>query len=196
MRNIGLLLLFIITTVSFSFAQQNNTGFSIAVFSENFGLNALPQGSPLHLGGAIELEFTKKQNGIYRSTNNIELGYFNHSPIFQAAYLAWKPKYQWEFNNGFQLHSLIGLGYLHALPTQTTYSLEAGQYQATTNHGQPGGMAAMGLGLGYQFAKDSKAPVTLFFRQELIVIAPFNLYKDLPLGVNSMLKMGITFHPF
>ena len=199
MRNIGLLLLCVVTMATPAFAQtsaNNKATLSFSVFNENFGLSPLPQGNPLHLGGAIAIAFTKKQNGIYRKVNNIELGYFKHETIFQAAYLAWKPQYEWQFNNGFQLHGLTGLGYLHALPTQTTFVQNDDIYEATTNLGKPGGVASLGLGLGYQFGKNNGIPVTLFARQELLLIAPFGVNESFPLGVNSLLKLGVAIQLF
>lgn len=197
MKNLCFMLLFLTTSTFQTFAQNettSKTAISFTIFNENFGLNPLPQGNPLHLGGTAAIEFTKKQNGVYRKTYSLELGYFKHNSVFQTAYLAWKPKYAWQFNNGLQLHSLLGLGYAHVLPTQKTFILQEGTYQAQNNRGKSGGLASLGLGLGYQVAQDSQAPITIFLRQELMVIAPFNINKALPASANSLLSIGLTFN--
>jgi len=197
MRNIVLLFLMLIATFYHTFAQtenKNKAAISFTIFNENFGLNPLPQGNPFHLGGTAAVEFIKKQNGIYRKTNGIELGYFKHSSVFQTAYIAWKPKYAWQFKSGLQLHGLLGLGYAHVLPTQTTFTLQEGTYHAQNNTGKSGGLASLGLGIGYQVAQDSQVPVTIFLRHELMVIAPFNINKALPASVNSILSIGLTFN--
>lgn len=199
MKNIGLHLLLLAATVFHTFAQnenKNKPAISFTIFNENFGLNPLPQGNPLHLGGTAAIEFTKKQNGVYQKTNSIELGYFKHSAVFQTAYIAWKPKYAWQFKNGLQLHSLIGLGYAHLLPTQTTFALQEGTYQAINNKGKAGGLASLGLGVGYQVAQNSQVPITIFLRQELMIIAPFNINKSLPGSANSLISIGLSFNPF
>ncbi len=199
MKNIGLLLLCLVAITTHSFAQTtqaNKTSLSFSIFNENFGLSPFPQGNPLHLGGTVAIAFTKKQNGIYRKVHHIELGYFKHESIFQAAYLAWKPQYEWQFHNGFQLHGITGLGYLHALPSQTTFVQNDGIYAAATNLGKPGGVASVGFGLGYQFGKNKETPVTLFARQEFLLIAPFAINESFPLGVNSLLKLGVALQLF
>ena len=199
MKSIGLLLLFLIATTTHSFAQKkpkNKAAISLAIFNENFGLNPFPQGNPLHLGGTLAIAFTKKQNGIYRKSNNIELGYFKHESVFQAVYLAWKPQYEWQFHNGFQLHGITGLGYAHIFPSQTTFVQNDGIYEAATNLGKPGGVASFGLGLGYQFGKNSGIPVTLFARQEFLIIAPFLINESFPLSANSFLKLGVAIQLF
>lgn len=199
MRNTGLLFLFLIATVFQTFAQnetKNKTAISFTIFNENFGLNPLPQGNPLHLGGTAAIEFTKKQNGVYRKTHNLELGYFKHATVFQTAYIAWKPKYAWQFKSGLQLHTILGVGYAHVLPTKTTFTLQEGTYQAQNHSGKSGGLASLGLGIGYQIAQDNQVPVTIFLRQELMVIAPFNINKSLPGSANSLLSIGLTLNPF
>ncbi len=199
MKNLGLLLLCFIAIATHSFAQtvQNNKAvISVSIFNENFGLSPFPQGNPLHLGGTVAIAFTKKQNGIYRKSNNVELGYFKHESVFQAIYLAWKPQYEWQFNNGFQLHTITGLGYAHIFPSQTTFVQNDGIYEAATNLGKPGGVASFGLGLGYQFGKNSGTPVTLFARQEFLIIAPFLINESFPLSANSTLKLGVTIQLF
>lgn len=197
----NLLLSFFCSLLAFTHAvaqktAPTKTALELAVFNENFGFIGFQKETPLHLGGSIALGFTRKQNGVYRASNNFELGYFKHHTLFQAAYLAWKPKYEWQFNNGINLHSNLGLGYAHTFPTQETYVSENGSYVTNKNSGKPGGMAAFGLGIGYQFAQNSNAPATLFLRHELTLIAPFNLYKSLPVGVNTMLKVGVVLQPF
>jgi len=199
MKKLLFLLLSIIATLTCICAQKSvaqKPSFSIALLNENFGLAGLKKNTPLHLGGSIAVGFTRKENEVYRATNTLELGYFNHGSVFQAAYLAWKPTFEWQFQNGLQLHGIVGMGYIHTLPTQQTYTQENGVYQTTNNNGRPGGLASLGLGLGYQFAQKSELPITLFVRHELAVIAPFDIYKALPLGINTMLKVGVTLHPF
>lgn len=199
MKNLVFIFLCVTCTISNIFAQQENqskTSIELAFFNENFGLLGLTKDTPLHLGGSVAIGFLKKQNGVYRGSNSFELGYFKHHTLFQTAYLAWKPKYEWQFQNGINLQSNLGLGYAHTLPTEQTYIAENGAYAAANNNGKPGGMAAFGLGIGYQFNQQSEAPTTVFLRHELTIIAPFNIYKDLPAGVNSMLKIGVVFQPF
>ncbi len=194
MKNLTLIGLIILAITANLLAQKksSNPQVSISVFNENFGLNALPDGNPLHFGGAISFEFTRKKNGVYSAANSFELGYLKHAPIFQAAYLAWKPKYQWQFNNGLQLHTLLGLGYLHALPTQTTYEQEDGLYTAKKNTGKPGGLASFGAGLGYQLIKNDSQSLTIFCRQEWMLIAPFNINNLLPFSANSLISLGVS----
>lgn len=194
MKNLTLIGLIILTITANLVAQKNSQmpQLSISIFNENFGLNAMPNGNPIHLGGALAIEFTRKKNGVYRATNSLELGYLKHAPIFQAAYLAWKPKYKWQFNNGIQLHTLLGLGYLHALPTQTTYQLEDGLYTAKKNTGKPGGLASIGAGFGYQIINQEGKKLTIFCRQEWMFIAPFNINNSLPFSVNSMISLGVS----
>lgn len=64
MKNIGLLLLFLIATTTHSFAQttqKNKAAIRLSIFNENFGLTPFPQGNPLHLGGTIAFAFTKNK---------------------------------------------------------------------------------------------------------------------------------------
>lgn len=194
MKKLSSICVLILAITSYVLAQKESTTsqISVSVFNENFGLNPLPSGNPVHIGGAIAVDFTRKENGVYRALNSFELGYFRHAPIFQSIYLSWKPKYEWQFNNGFQLHTLIGLGYLHTLPTQTTFEQEDGVYLPKKNSGKPGGSASFGLGLGYQITTKENKSITIFCRQEWLVIAPFNINNLLPASLNAMLSIGVT----
>lgn len=87
------------------------------------------------------------------------MGYFKHESVFQAVYLTWKPQYEWQFHNGFQLHAITGLGYSHIFPSQATFVQNDGIYEATTNLGKPGGIASIGLGV-IQMRKEIKCLLT------------------------------------
>ncbi|MFK7935430.1 MAG: hypothetical protein AB8G22_18085 [Saprospiraceae bacterium] len=194
MKNIllGLLIYSISTIYAHAQMDSRNPSVGLSVINEQFGVVPPALVFPANTGAALTLEWERKNSGIYRKKRQVELGYLRHAPIFQAAYLAWKPKYEWQFNNGFQLHTLWGIGYLHAFPTEPTYVAENGVYTQQSHRGKPGGMAVVGAGLGYQMTKNRTRPLTFFVRQEWMIAAPFKINEAFPASLNALLRVGVS----
>ncbi len=188
--------LFITANILAQNSPANNPRFSVTTFSEQLGFINLKNENPIHLGGTIAIGFAKKQTGIYQSFHNIEIGYFSHETLFQAITLAWKPTYEWQFKKGLHIHGTAGVGYLHALPKQQTYTQDNGTYKASNNFGKPSATASIGMGIGYRITPQNNIPITIFTRYELTAIAPFNIYKDIPAIANTTLSLGVFVSPF
>lgn len=199
MKKIILLIQLLFFTASIILAQNklaSNPRIAITTFNEQLGFINFKNDNPIHIGGAIAIGISRKQNNNYQSFNNLEIGYFSHENLFQAITLSWKPTYEWQFKKGFHIHGTAGVGYLHMLPTQQTYTQDNGVYQASNNFGKPSATASIGLGLGYQVTQKNNTPITIFTRYELTAIAPFNIYKDIPAIANTTLSLGVFVSPF
>lgn len=149
--------------------------------------------SPIHLGITISFEKSKRRDGIYQFTHVFQGGYYYHQDFNQVAFLAWKPKFELRFADAFNVHSIVGIGYAHSFPTQTTYKLEDGKYQKKTNWGKPHAMPSIGFGAGLHLDELLAVPVELFARYEAFGLAPYALKGRIPVTLNTMTSFGIKY---
>lgn len=146
-----------------------------------------------HWGGTLAYETSRNRAGVYQFTHVFQGGYYYHANFNQVAFLAWKPKFELRFNDFFNLHALLGLGYAHSFLTQPTYQIENGQYQEKKNWGTPHFMPSLGIGTGVHLNKLLGAPLELFVRYEAFSLAPYKPKGRLPFTPNTMLGIGLKF---
>lgn len=149
--------------------------------------------SPTHLGGTVSFEVSKKRNGLYQFAHVFQAGYYYHKDFNQVAFLAWKPKFELRFSEVFNVHAILGLGYAHSFPTQTSYKFDDGKYQKKTNWGKPHAIPSIGFGTGMHLNKLLDIPVELFARYEAFGLAPYAPKGSIPLTLNTMTSFGIKY---
>lgn len=191
-------LIFIILLVPLSIFGQTDIerikGISISIFDENTSYPTWKMvRKPIHFGISASFDLKTKQKKIYNYTHIFQLGYYHHKDFHQALFLAWKPKFEWQFKNGLSVHGITGLGYLHSFPTEQTYALVDGEYKKKANFGRPHAIISFGLGLGYSF---KNVPIDVFTRYEWFLIGPYAPKSAFPSSSNTAFSLGLRFYPF
>jgi hypothetical protein len=191
---IALLLLYVSNVHAQEASNQTEYHLGITLFDEHV---ATPFGaksdSPTYLGGTISFEMSKRRGGVYQFTHIFQAGYYYHQDFNQVAFLAWKPKFELRFANTFNVNTILGIGYAHSFPTQTSFGLEDGRYQKKTNWGKPHAMPSIGFGAGLHLDKLLDVPIELFGRYEVFSLAPYAPKGSIPLTLNTMTSFGIKY---
>lgn len=146
-----------------------------------------------HWGGTLAYEVSKERQGTYQFTHVFQGGFFNHDAINQVAFIAWKPKFELRFNNTFNLHAILGVGYAHSFLTQPSYEFTEGRYNEKSDWGTPHFMPSIGIGAGVHLDKLLDVPLELFIRYEAFSLAPYKPKGTLPFTANTMLNVGLKY---
>lgn len=196
------LVIFFITCVLFTLnqakAQTETNGkekhVSITLFDEHIAAPfSARDDSPPHLGGTVSFETSRKRNGLYQFAHVFQARYYYHKDFNQVAFLAWKPKFELRFSEVFNVHAILGLGYAHSFPTQTSYRFEDGKYKKKTNWGKPHAMPSIGFGAGLHLNKLLDIPIEVFARYEAFGLAPYAPKGRIPVTLNTMTSIGIKY---
>ena len=192
----AILVVFILTAKAY--AQMGNDSreyhISATLFDEHVAAPFSARSySPRHLGGTVSYEISKKRNGLYQFAHIFQVGYYYHKDFNQVAFLAWKPKFELRFSKVFNVHAILGLGYAHSFPTQTSYKFDDGKCQKKTNWGKPHAIPSIGFGTGLHLNKLLDIPVELFARYEVFGLAPYAPKGSIPLILNTMTSFGIKY---
>lgn len=190
--------IFGILCLTFGYSQEMEElwveSVSISVFNERVttpfkGTDAIRT----HWGGTLAYEASRKRNGIYQFTHIFQGGYYNHTNLNQVGFVSWKPKFELHFNDTFNIHAILGVGYAHSFPTQPSYRLEEGTYTKKNNWGTPHFMPSMGIGSGLHLDMLLDVPIELFVRYEAFSLAPYKPKGSLPFTPNTMLGFGLKY---
>jgi len=165
-----LILLFLLISISIYTNEkqvQNERSLSVAYFGELL----------THPGLKISLELPFYTNNSNEYFAIIKGGgyfhYLNHTSIFVGSEFG----YRHYFKNGFDFHSLIGIGYMHKILGATIYEVSgSGELLEIPNYGSSHLMPNIEIGFGYIIARDSDNPINIYSRTEIFGEYPYNTY--------------------
>lgn len=144
-----------------------------------------------HPGLTVSLELPFYENGGNQLFITVRCGgyfhYLNHTALFVGSEFG----YRYTFKNGLDIHTMIGVGYMHKFLGGTIYEVtDSGELVVVSDYDSPHFMPNLAFGFGYTFVKDSKNPINLYSRIEIFGEYPYNTYI-LPLLATSI---GIRIH--
>lgn len=137
-----------------------------------------------HPGLRVASELTLARSGGHQLLLEPALGGSFHRGHSLGLFAEGLLGYRYTFDVGLRAEAVVGLGYLHTLADGTVYApSSAGGFDAVTNLGRPAALASAALGLGWEFARTSGAPVSAFLRPRLTYQTPYHHSGRLGLAV-------------
>ncbi len=178
-------------------AQQQSWPLHASLFSN---ATLLPPGvltrifaGPLHPGVSVGTAYTYYRNGRHEFLQTVKAGYFYHRYVQQAVQLYTEAGYRFHTRSGLDLGTLIGGGYLHAIPATQTFEWNGQSgYARKVNSGQPRTMLSATLELGYTPPALIDAPVRFFLGYQCWFQFPF-VAQYLPVLPHTALHVGVQF---
>ncbi len=126
-------------------------------------------GLPIHPGLRIGTAFTLQQKSKSQWFQTAQVGYFYHRYVHQAIQLYSETAYRYDLSSHWDIEGLLGLGYLHAIPSTPTFRLKDGQYEKRTKWGRAQLMGGLTLGIGYHIEPNWR----IFIQSQFYLQTPF-----------------------
>ncbi len=126
-----------------------------------------------HPGMMVGAEFTIVGNQNHQLLGTLNVGWYVHRRNYHALFLNSEIGYRYTFNVGFNIHTLLGVGYFHKFADGTIYEVRNDTLKEVRNTGRPRFMPSFSLGLGWDFRKKTNLPFGLFTRVQV-----FGEYPD------------------
>ncbi len=149
--------------------------------------------TPLHLGLLTGTHFTYKKTDKSHFFQTLNLAYSYHRLAQHSIYLYSEAAWRRNFDCGFSIETMLGAGYLHAIPNIEMFELnENGEYERTGKFGRPQGMADINLGIGYLINKNKEHPIRIGLNYQVWFQFPF-VQEYVPILPNTALHLSTTF---
>jgi len=162
-----LLVLCLFSTAGFIYSQTEN--------EIDFPLTIAYMGETLtHPGAIVGTELTLINNTNNQLFVTINIGAYvhprNHGSLFASSEIG----YRLTFNNGFNIHTMIGIGYFHKFLDGGIYEVIDGETDSIINSGRPKFMPSFVLGFGWDMSRQTAVPLDIFIRAQAFGEYPVN----------------------
>lgn len=144
-------------------------------------------GIPVHPGCRIGTAFVLREKEKSEWFQTVQLGYFYHQYVHHAIQLYTETGYRYGFAPRWDAEGLIGLGYLHAIPSTPSFKLKDGQYKKLSSLGRPQLMGGATLGLGYTLRPELR----VFLQSQFYIQVPF-VREYVPVLPNIAFHIGMS----
>lgn len=151
---------------------------STQIFSEQKYLSLGYYGELLSHPGVIStLELPLYDNQKSNLFWTVRAGGYNHYLSYSALFVGSEIGYRYTWKSGFNLHTLVGLNYMHKFLDSPVYEFsEDGILTEVSDVGSSHFMPSVGFGMGYTLLKGTDNPMTIFSRTEFFGEYPYNTY--------------------
>lgn len=150
--------------------------------------------TPLHPGILIGTDFTYKKTNKSHFFQTLNAAYSYHRLAQHSIYLYSEAAWRRNFDCGFSFETMLGAGYIHAIPDIEMFELnENGEYERTGRFGRPQGMADINLGIGYLINKAKDRPIRIGLNYQVWFQFPF-VQEYVPVLPNTALHLSTTFY--
>ena len=177
-----------------SYGQERSFPVSIAIGDE---MTAIPYtvfwNGPYHPVIQVGSEYAYKNSTHHYLYQAANLGYIYHKYLYQGIYLDTELGYDYRFDFGLNLKTLIGIGYLHAFAVQDEYQFENGEYTLEDDWGDDRLMPSLSLGVGYRLPGGSLNSPEIFFLYRSWAEYPYSP-GFIPLMTHVDLLLGVKFY--
>ena len=144
----------------------------------------------LHPGFSLGTEFTYKEGRFSKFYQGLSLGYFYHEIIAKGLFLQTTGGYRYTTGLGFFGDLTVGLGYLlYFHPGQVFKLNDQGEYEPAKSPGKSALMISFSLGVGYDFSRKAKLPLSIFIRYQPFGQTPYSNKESW--WLHAMLHVGI-----
>lgn len=88
----------------------------------------------------------------------------------------------------------LGIGILNQFHPRETYQYNpsSGEYDAVRDNGIYGILMGYGLGVGYDFSRKTRCPISLFLQSSFFIQSPYFDLQDFPIMPQSTFQLGIS----
>lgn len=161
-------------------------------FTQNAASLGNPFSGPLHPGLTLAAARPWKDSEHHQLYQSFRLGYFHHQYVQHALSLTTELGYKYKFGSGLAFAPVIGGGYVHSIPTEDQFKLQAdGTYKQVARWGRANGVFTLGANLGYNLAKISNLDAAIFFSYRFSVQGTF-IHQTVPMIVYSTAGIGVA----
>lgn len=171
------LLLLIISLSSFSsavLAQNNSVPLCISAFNES---TAIPftrfVTRPIHPGIQAGTEFDYSSKLHHRWYQTFNAFYFYHKHLNQGIGINSEAGYEYRFNSGLSVSSLLGVGYLHTFAVAEEFTLKNGVYESKADRGNARLYPSLSFEAGYYLSEEANSP-KIFIRYQAWIEYPYS----------------------
>ncbi len=143
--------------------------------------------------GSIGTELNLFRRGIFDIQLGLEIGAFSQPKFARGGLL--DASAMGRITAPFGLYGDLGLivgAQVSAIPGTVYRAGDDGRLVASRAPWKPAARMGLGLGLGYDFGRTTKAPIRLFARYRQLVQAPFMAGNDLPAMGIATFSMGLA----
>ena len=174
-------------------AQKHPTPVTISVFNE---ATAIPFTrfitTPVHPGVQAGSGFSYRERKHAYLFQSINIGYIFHKKLYHGFFINTELSYDYKFNFGLNIKTLLGIGYLHSFTTQKEYQFENGNYQSKRDKGNSRAMLSVGTGLGCRLQKSNLYSPEIFMMYQSWAEYPYSP-GFIPVMTHTNLQLGTKF---
>jgi hypothetical protein len=199
-KNVFLLFLFFFYYIPSSYSQDNpdrskkqfplEISFFNSASSNPFNSTIL---DILHPGFSLGTEYTYKEGRFGKFYQGLNFGYFYHEIIAKGFFIQTTGGYRHTTGFGLFGDLSIGLGYLVYFHPGEVFKLnDQGEYETAKSPGKSALMLSFSIGLGYDFSRKTRLPLSIFIRYQPFAQTPYSVKESW--WLYAMLHTGIRVH--